>query len=158
MTRILFIVALATLLHACDEASQSAIARSGSALAIACSDPARCGEWELAVLDEEVVGASSATPVITTASGCGGPSPDRRCGIDADRDGVVALYDCNDADATVSPLALETRCDGRDQNCDGVDTCDRDHDGALDAEDCAPDNPAVRTECRGSGPVPSSLR
>jgi len=33
----------------------------------------------------------------------------------------------------------------------GVSSCDRDHDGTLDAEDCAPDDPD--RDCRsGSGP------
>ncbi len=39
-------------------------------------------------------------------------------GIDADGDGVVAALDCNDADASVYPGAVE-RCDGVDNNCNG---------------------------------------
>ncbi|HNC97641.1 MAG TPA: putative metal-binding motif-containing protein, partial [Myxococcota bacterium] len=37
---------------------------------------------------------------------------------DGDADGFAACNDCNDADATVSPTAVES-CNSRDDNCDG---------------------------------------
>lgn len=40
-------------------------------------------------------------------------------GEDGDGDGVAAGEDCDDADATVFPGAVEV-CNGRDDNCDGV--------------------------------------
>ena len=44
------------------------------------------------------------------------------------RDGK-ALFDCNDADATVNPDASEIFYDGIDQNCDALSDFDRDGDG-----------------------------
>ena len=69
------------------------------------------------------------------------------CAIDGDGDGVVQRYDCNDADPEVFPLAVDVRCDGRDQNCNGFDECDRDGDGALDVHDCDPDDSTVGCDC-----------
>ncbi len=39
-------------------------------------------------------------------------------GLDADGDGAVDAFDCDDADPSVHPGAPET-CDGRDEDCDG---------------------------------------
>lgn len=58
--------------------------------------------------------------------------------VDVDGDGVRAELDCDDLDATVSPLAHETHCNGLDENCNGVDDCDSDHDGFHDADDPHP--------------------
>jgi Ca2+-binding RTX toxin-like protein len=41
--------------------------------------------------------------------------------VDADGDGSVAGFDCNDADAAISPAASDVPGDGIDQNCDGFD-------------------------------------
>ena len=38
--------------------------------------------------------------------------------VDADGDGIPAVVDCNEEDASVYPGADET-CDGVDQDCDG---------------------------------------
>src|SRR5262245_23900780 len=70
------------------------------------------------------------------------------CLGDADGDGVPAPLDCNDLDPNISPLAEEILSDCIDENCDGVDDCDRDGDGVLDAQDCAPDDPAITVQCR----------
>ena len=56
---------------------------------------------------------------------------------------MAADVDCDDLDARVGPLALETFCDGRDDNCNGFDECDRDGDGSDDSVDLAPDDPSV---------------
>ena len=41
--------------------------------------------------------------------------------VDADGDGVLATQDCNDADKTIRPGAVDVPADGIDQNCDGQD-------------------------------------
>lgn len=41
--------------------------------------------------------------------------------VDADGDGFVAGFDCNDADPAINPGAVDVPGDGIDQNCDGVD-------------------------------------
>ncbi len=67
---------------------------------------------------------------------------------DVDGDGVSeAAGDCDDGDATVSPLALDVFGDGADRNCDGADGEDRDGDGVANREtggvDCDDSNAAV---------------
>ncbi len=47
------------------------------------------------------------------------PGDDTGEAVDNDGDGVPAMEDCDDDDATVSPNAAEV-CDGRDNNCDGA--------------------------------------
>lgn len=84
------------------------------------------------------------------AEDCDVPGAETRvasCAIDEDGDGVVQKYDCNDADPEVFPLATDIRCDGKDQNCNGFDECDRDGDGHYDVHDCDPDDAAVGCEC-----------
>ncbi|MEZ4317862.1 MAG: putative metal-binding motif-containing protein [Myxococcota bacterium] len=39
---------------------------------------------------------------------------------DADEDGRMALWDCDDTDPTTSDVAVETDCDGVDNDCNGV--------------------------------------
>ena len=41
--------------------------------------------------------------------------------VDADRDGTVASFDCDDADPARNPAATDVPADGIDQNCDGFD-------------------------------------
>jgi MYXO-CTERM domain-containing protein len=56
---------------------------------------------------------------------------------DVDGDGFAPTYeectgpDCNDADATIFPGAVDTPYDGIDQDCSGEDECDADGDGFL---------------------------
>ena len=68
---------------------------------------------------------------------------------DQDHDGVPAEEDCNDEDATISPLAQDSSIDGVDQNCDGVDGPDIDQDGLVDhvagGEDCDDSDPQSTT-------------
>jgi hypothetical protein len=51
--------------------------------------------------------------------------------LDNDGDGVPAFEDCNDADATVSPVLPEVWYNGVDNNCDGKDDYDQDEDGFV---------------------------
>jgi hypothetical protein len=51
--------------------------------------------------------------------------------LDNDGDGVPAYEDCNDADATVSPLLPEVWYNGTDNDCDGKDDYDQDEDGFV---------------------------
>lgn len=71
-----------------------------------------------------------------------GENAARAIRVDVDEDGVDAELDCDDLDDTVSPLAHEIRCNGGDENCNGVDDCDRDGDGFRDVDDLDPDVPA----------------
>lgn len=57
------------------------------------------------------------------------------CAPDEDGDGVRANKDCDDADPTAFPGALEL-CDGVDSNCDGVDESDADGDGYRVCAEC----------------------
>jgi Ca2+-binding RTX toxin-like protein len=41
--------------------------------------------------------------------------------VDADQDGTVATFDCDDADPVRNPAATDVPADGIDQNCDGFD-------------------------------------
>ncbi|MCB9674582.1 MAG: putative metal-binding motif-containing protein [Alphaproteobacteria bacterium] len=63
--------------------------------------------------------------------------------------GVAGLPggDCDDLDATVSPVAVDPPYDGTDSNCDGADDFDVDGDGqapvAYGGTDCDDDDPTV---------------
>lgn len=91
------------------------------------------GELGWAVPEEEVLARAGAREAEDLA-------PERP--VDVDRDGVPAQNDCDDLDPTVSPLAQEIRCNNSDENCNGVDDCDRDGDGFRDVDDPEPDVPA----------------
>ena len=66
---------------------------------------------------------------------------------DYDGDGFFVSYyggqDCNDADASIHPLAEEIWYDGIDQNCDGRNDYDQDADGFSTNTDCDDLNPEI---------------
>jgi hypothetical protein len=70
--------------------------------------------------------------------------------LDGDHDGSPRPVDCNDADASVHPGALDTPDDGIDQDCDGHDAVnlDRDRDGSPRPADCDDGNPAISPRAR----------
>jgi hypothetical protein len=68
--------------------------------------------------------------------------------FDGDGDGwTPAQGDCDDADPTVHPGALDPPGDGIDQNCDGPDGVDADGDGSLaiasGGDDCDDSDPSI---------------
>ena len=75
--------------------------------------------------------------------GFGDPNSPIEIGCDASVGSANSL-DCNDTDATISPLSAEIWYDGVDQNCDGASDYDKDADGYLSSDhggdDCDDDN------------------
>jgi len=117
--------------------------------------------------------ADTVTGCESVAAAAPAPSaapPDPIVRVDADRDGVPAPADCNDADRTVRPGAYDRPGDGRDQDCSGRDaslprldvtvsasfrTGSRTRVRQLDIT--APADARVRITCRGRGcPSPTT--
>ena len=82
-----------------------------------------------------------------TASDIGGYGGPEANLVDADLDGVFNDLDCEDGDATISPLVSEVPYDGIDNDCDGVDLTDVDGDGhdglPASGDDCDDSNGAI---------------
>lgn len=89
---------------------------------------------EVPVPDTEVVPDAPDTDVVDT------DVVDTAVDCDLDDDGhrgrACAGPDCDDADATVYPGAVEVPYDGVDQDCSGADLVDVDGDGAVQGVDC----------------------
>jgi hypothetical protein len=63
--------------------------------------------------------------------------------LDLDGDGIPLVYDCDDGNASISPLAPEEYYNGTDGNCDQLDDYDADGDGVVRELDCDDSDPEV---------------
>ncbi len=70
------------------------------------------------VTDAKASPPGSSAAAAITPTRCDSSSEDPQC-KDADGDGAVAAWDCDDANAKIYPGAVEL-CDGVDNNCNGV--------------------------------------
>ena len=70
-------------------------------------------------------------------------SADLDCDDEGEAHADVTGGDCNDADATINPAAVEGIADHLDQNCDGIELCylDRDNDDFRPDETSTVDSP-----------------
>lgn len=117
---------------------------AGSTQQEECPDPAHCADTEMVVASPvpQPSQPETWTPVPVPLA-LVNPADQ----IDDDGDGDPSSRDCDDHDPTRHHGAVEVQCDGIDQNCDGVDTCDHDLDGFVDAIDCAPYDPTITNQC-----------
>jgi hypothetical protein len=149
-------LAMAMVVVGCDEAATTQGQRSS---ALSSAGPGVIPERDgmpavpvpMAELSRAAPEPSALGPAVPVQPECGivgGKHPDPLCNIDADGDGVVAKFDCDDHDPTKSPLLPDIRCNGVDENCNGQDECDVDGDGVLAAWDCDDHDPEVQLECR----------
>lgn len=110
-----------------------------------CTDVVHCETTQVARLEVVTKPAQpEQQPSSAPPSRIGGGAAET---VDADGDGVPADRDCDESNPHIYWTAPEVQCDGIDQNCDGVDTCDRDLDGYVDAIDCDPSDPATTNQC-----------
>jgi hypothetical protein len=95
--------------------------RSGATEAPGDSVDQNCDGQELCYTDGDNDGARLASTVVSTNTSCG----DANEGVTGDP------LDCNDGDASVSPLASEVKGNEVDNDCNGSETCwpDADNDG-----------------------------
>src|SRR5688572_16020216 len=104
----------------CDDADP--LVHPGAVESVGDSVDMDCNGSELCYLDADNDGARTSTII---------PSADLDC-VDVFEAIPADPLDCDDANATISPFALEITGDGIDSTCNGVENCyvDTDDDGA----------------------------
>ena len=126
----------------CDDSDVSVF--PGAAESIADGVDQDCDTEELCYLDADGDGARSSDGVTVV-------STDLSCAEAGEAD-ASADVDCNDADASIFPAAIETPADGIDSDCDGAELCFSD----LDKDGYRPDEPIPVEDdysCVGEGLV-----
>jgi len=76
---------------------------------------------------------------------------------DADLDGYLESEDCDDSDATIYPGAMEVVGDGKDNDCDGTETCYADADGDGYAADDGTTVLSSDADCDDAGEADTSV-
>lgn len=133
----------------------------------ACETIQDWGGWYGPLRDQGSEGRQDPDGTRIDVGAYGGPDADpSKWTTDADGDGAPVLYDCDEQDPAVYPLATDPPYDGLDANCDLADDYDADGDGHRhpdfggdDCDDARPDvfpgadevasDPPVDQDCDG---------
>ncbi len=144
---------------ACTQPTPNAVQQFGDCLDSEAVVHPNATEWCGDGLDNDCDGMIDildvdAQPVVwyTDADGDGVGDPNAVLGLACINPGNASFLpeDCDDTDASISPLVAEVYYDGIDQACDGGDDFDADLDGFTDmgngGDDCDDDNDLIHPE------------